>query len=60
MFMTMGVFNKHDDKHEWITLRQRTFYEIIESLRILQFSNDKKIYNIQSYLLNLIQTNIRF
>ena len=32
MLMTMGVFNKHDYKHELLTLRQRQFYGIIESM----------------------------
>jgi len=42
MLMTMGVLNKHDNKHEFITLRQRTFYGIIESMEDMKFLNDKK------------------
>ena len=59
--MAMGVLNKHDYKHELITLRQRKLYGTIESMEEMQFSNDKgKSYNIHSYFLNLIQTHIRF
>ena len=39
--MTMGVLNKHDYKHELITLRQGTFYGIIVSMEDMRFSNDK-------------------
>ena len=39
--MTMGVLNKHDYKHELITLRQRKVCGIIQSIANLQFSNDK-------------------
>jgi len=41
MLMTMGVLNKHDYKHEFITLRQRTFYGIIESMEDMKFLNNK-------------------
>jgi len=61
MLTTMGVLNKHDYKHELLTLRQRLYYGIIESMAKMQFSNDKvKSYNLHSYLLNYIQTQFRF
>jgi len=61
MLMTMGVLNKPDNKHELIILRQRQFYGIIESMGEILFSNiEGKSYNKHSYLLNLIQTHIRF
>jgi len=41
MLMTMGVLNRHDNKHEFITLRQRKRYGITVGIEGMLFSNDK-------------------
>jgi len=49
----MGELNKHDYKHELITLRQSKINGITERMEEMQFLNDKgKTYNIHGYLLN--------
>jgi len=50
MLMTMGVLNKHENKHEFITLRQRQLYGITVGIEGMQFSNDKGKKNLQHTL----------
>ena len=60
MLMTMGVLNKHDYKHEFITPRQKNS-GITEGIKKCSCQIIKEnTYNIHSYIINKIQTHITF